>query len=196
MPPQIVLIGTTLILLTSFSYIRDTLFGHTKPNRITWLLWAVIPVISLGISYQAGATIWEILPIIAAGAGPVLIFAASLLNKQAYWKLTTFDFVCGVLSVIAMIIWLLADSPVIATVFVILADAAASLPTLHKTWLEPRSESRAIYVASTIDKGLGLAILSSWSFVHSGFIIWLLICSLIIIALTYRQVRPQVDKIA
>ena len=37
-------------------YLRDTLRGTTKPNRVTWLLWAVAPL--AGCSGRASARAW------------------------------------------------------------------------------------------------------------------------------------------
>ncbi len=36
-------------------YIRDTVRGNTKPNRISWGMWALAPLVSTGAAISAGA---------------------------------------------------------------------------------------------------------------------------------------------
>src|SRR5690348_16544499 len=39
-----VYVGSAIGALGTAVYLRDTLRGTTKPNRVTWLLWAVAPL--------------------------------------------------------------------------------------------------------------------------------------------------------
>ena len=35
-------------------YLRDTLRGTTQPNRVTWLLWAVAPLLAAAVEFNEG----------------------------------------------------------------------------------------------------------------------------------------------
>ena len=70
----------------SLVYVRNTFLGRSKPNRMTFLIWAAGGFISAGAAYTAGAG-WVALPAFASGIGPFLIFLASFHNPNAYWQL-------------------------------------------------------------------------------------------------------------
>lgn len=58
----LVIIGSLLQLYGASFYIRGTLMGRTKPNRITWILWTASPLIAVAASLSQGAT-WAVLPV-------------------------------------------------------------------------------------------------------------------------------------
>jgi hypothetical protein len=51
------------------------------------------------------------LPVFMAGFSPLLIFIASFLIKKAHWKPSTFDYACGALSSLALILCYLTKDP-------------------------------------------------------------------------------------
>jgi hypothetical protein len=67
------------------------------------------------------------------------------LIKQGYWKLGKFDYACGALSLVALAVWLVADSPVLAILVAAVADLLATLPTLKKAWKYPETETLYTY---------------------------------------------------
>lgn len=93
----LVLVSVVLSVSGSAVYIRDTLRGTTKPNRISFGLWAAVPLIGTAAALSADADGWATVRIFMSGLMPLLIFLASFINKQSYWKLTKFDFWCGFL---------------------------------------------------------------------------------------------------
>ena len=92
----IVLVAGALIqfFFGSLAYVKDTLKGKSKPNRMTFLIWAAGPFIGVSAGIAAGAAWWALLPVFIAGLGPVAIFLASFKNPAAYWKLGILDYVC------------------------------------------------------------------------------------------------------
>src|SRR5665811_2568729 len=81
----LVIIAAVASLLAAFVYIRSMFVGGTKPNRVTWLMWAIAPLIATAASLSNGVG-WAVLPVFMAGFSPFLIFAASFFAKKAYWK--------------------------------------------------------------------------------------------------------------
>jgi len=69
--------GALLNLLGAVAYIRDTLQGKTKPNRVTWSLWAAVPMIAVAAAVSDGVT-WAIVPVFMSGVNPLLIFSPHL----------------------------------------------------------------------------------------------------------------------
>jgi hypothetical protein len=54
-------------------YLRDTLRGTTKPNRVTWLLWAVAPLLAAAVELSEGVGL-RALPTFMVGFMPLLVF--------------------------------------------------------------------------------------------------------------------------
>lgn len=46
--------GLFLNIIGAFSYFLDTIKGKVKPNKVTWLLWALIPLIAFAAEVKQG----------------------------------------------------------------------------------------------------------------------------------------------
>lgn len=182
-----VFLGALIQFLGGAAYVRDTLRGETQPNRVTWLLWTVAPFIGTAAAISNGVG-WAILPVFMAGFVPFLVFISSFVNKQAYWKLGTFDYACGSFSILALALWILTKDPIIAIFFAILADLLAALPTLVKAWAHPETETGWPYSTTIIGALLGFLVVKSWDFSEYAFSAYLiLICSAILFAIYRRR---------
>src|SRR3989344_785767 len=98
----LVFLGAAANIGGAFFYIRDTLYRKTKPNRATWFMWSLAPLIATGAALSSGVG-WAVLPVFMSGFGPLLVFIASFVNKNSYWKLEQFDYWCGLFSVLALL---------------------------------------------------------------------------------------------
>src|SRR4051812_37218404 len=87
-------------------YIRGMIRGTTKPNRVTWIIWALAPFIGVWLQLKAGAS-FSVIPIFMAGFNPVLVVIASFLIKRGYWQITKLDILCGILAIFALIVYIL-----------------------------------------------------------------------------------------
>ena len=184
---ELVLLSALISIAGAFAYIRDTLRGKTKPNRVSWSLWALSPLIGTAAALSAHADIWVTIPIFLAGFLPLLVFIASFINKQSYWKLTFFDFLCGTCSVLALIIWGLIDSPRLAILLAAMGDGFATIPTLRKAWKFPETETKLTYVASFVSVLLIIPSIPKWNIENSAFQIYLLIANSLLLFCMYRK---------
>ena len=89
-----VIVGALFNLVGSATYAFNTIKGKTKPNRVTWFLWALAPLIAFAAQLNEGVT-WAALMTFMVGFGPLIIFISSFVNRKAYWKITKLDIVCG-----------------------------------------------------------------------------------------------------
>ena len=85
----LVIIAAVASLLAAFVYIRSMFVGGTKPNRVSWLMWAIAPLIATAAALSNGVG-WAVLPVFMAGFSPFLIFTASFFAKKAYWQTLNF----------------------------------------------------------------------------------------------------------
>jgi len=172
------------------AYIAGTLRGTTKPNRVTWGLWALAPLLGTVIALSSHADPWATVRVFFAGFVPLLVFLFSFINKNSYWKLTIFDYFCGIWALVAIVFWLVAGSPEIAILFAVLADIFAALPTLRKAWLQPETEKGIIYLASLVSVLLAMPAIPVWNITNAAFSVYLAVVDAVLIFLIYWK-RPQ-----
>ncbi len=183
----LVIISAVVSVSGGMAYVRNTLKGTTKPNRVSWFLWALAPLIGVAAALSAHADIWVTSRPFIAGFMPLLVFAASFVNPQSYWKLTWFDAACGALSAAALIVWGAAHSPELAVLLAALGDGFAALPTIRKAWNFPETETGLTYALGIISVLLVLPATPKWDIQNSAFQIYLLVVNIILVFSIYRK---------
>ncbi len=164
----LVFVAAFASLIAAFAYIRSMFKGQTKPNRVTWFMWSVAPFIATAAAVSDGTGL-AVVPVFMSGLSPFLILTASFFTKKAYWKTTPFDYLCGALSVIALVIWYLTNSPNLAIIFSILSDALAAVPTLAKAWSKPETESAWPYIVGMFSPMTSFVAATTWKFTEIAF---------------------------
>jgi hypothetical protein len=182
----LVVVAAVASILAASVYIRSMFTGNTKPNRVTWLMWAIAPLIAAAAEISNGVG-WAVLPVFMAGFSPLMIFTASFFAKKAYWKPSTFDYFCGVLSGLALLMWWLTKDASVAIVFAIASDALASVPTIRKSWSNPETESIWPFVVGTLAAASSLVVAATWTFSSISFPVYLIITNLLVLVAIYRQ---------
>jgi hypothetical protein len=182
----LVLLGACINATGSYRYIRDTVRGNTKPNRVTYFMWGVAPLIATVAAVSKGVT-WAVVPVFMSGFCPLMVFVSSFMNKRAYWKLGGLDYVCGAFSILALILWIVTNQPIIAIILAIASDGVAALPTLIKAWSYPETETGISYVLAFISASTTLAAVRQWTFPECGFAIYLMILSAALSLSVYRR---------
>lgn len=183
----LVLFSALLTVVAASAYIRDTLKGKTKPNRVSWLLWALFPLIGTAAAFQANADIWATIRVLLAGFLPLIIFLTSFWNQKSYWRLTLFDWLCGACALLAIAVWFILDSPKIGILFAVIGDGFAALPTFVKAWKYPKTETGLTYMINLIAVLLVIPSIPTWNIENSAFQIYLLAANLILIISIYRK---------
>lgn len=180
--PNFVIIGALIQFFGSWSYLAETIKGKVKPNRVTWLLWSIAPLVAFSAQIQQGVGINSLTTFIV-GFVPLIIFIASFINKKAEWKLGKLDITCGVLSLLGLILWYTTQVGNIAILFSILADGLAALPTLVKSYKYPETENDSVFIAGVINAGIGIFAIQQWRFEYYSFPVYLLLINLALAAL-------------
>lgn len=178
--------GAVVSFWGGLSYLRDTVRGRIKPNRITFLMWATAPLIGAAAAYAEGVR-WAVLPVFMAGFTPLLIFLATFVNPNAYWKLGIFDYACGAFSLLALILWGITREPIVALVFALASDGFALIPTLVKSWQHPKTESGLAYGASLFNALTSFFAIQSWVFAAYAFPIYLVLQNSLVLIAIYRK---------
>jgi hypothetical protein len=182
----LVIIAVFASIVTAGLYIHSMYRGYAKPNRVTWLMWSIAPFIVITAGIHSGVT-WAVIPVFMSGFGPFLIFIASFFFKGAYWKLGAFDYLCGVISVLALLLWVITQQPVISIALAIISDTMAAVPTFTKTWSNPETESIWPFITGTFNAITSLIVAVTWNFTEIAFPIYLFALNILLIILIYRK---------
>lgn len=192
-------IGALINLIGSLTYAYNTLRGRTRPNRVTWLLWSLAPSVAFVTEISDGKSLLIALATLSTAVGPLIVLLASFTNKQAYWRISKFDILCGLASVVAFTFfmsWKLtgAGASLIALSLAILADALAGLPAMVKSYKYPETEHYSAYLLGTIGMGLTLLTISDWTFMNYAFPGFIFLDDIVFLVLVVGKVGPRIHK--
>ena len=133
-------------------YVRSILAGHTRPNRASWCIWALVGIV-LAASYKASganATFWIA---VVFALNPLTVALLSI--RYGVGGTSTLDLCCLAGCLLSLLLWWRLRSAPIALYLNIVVDALGALPTLRKTWLAPHSEDstawRIVCVAACLN---------------------------------------------
>lgn len=185
-PEKIIIIGVLINLLCSFLYIKNIFKGGTKPNPVSWFIWSLAPFVGVFLQLRAGAG-WSAVSVFMAGFMPFLVVIFFLFKKNAFWKIQILDIVCGLFSVMALVIYVATSNLAISILFAITSDFLAYIPTYIKTWKNPETETGSIYLGGIVNTFISLLIIKNWVFAIYSFPIYLTLANIVQIVLVYRK---------
>lgn len=183
---RFVILGFAIQLIGGLSYLFAVIKGRVKPNRVTWFLWTVVPLIAFAAELDEGVGLQSLLTL-SVGLNPLLIFLASFLNKRSYWELHRFDYLFGGLAATGLVLWRITGEGNLAIFFSILADGLAAVPTIVKSYHHPETESSLIFGLGVVNAAITLLTIDNWNFANYGFPIYILgICALLFALIQFR----------
>lgn len=179
LPEQFVFVGIAINAIGLSSYLIDTVEGKIKPNKVSFALWSIAPIITAFAQFKQGVGIQSLMTL-SVGIFPIIIFFGSFVNKKAYWKITRFDLSIGALSFLGLLFWQITKVGNIAIFFGILADGLAYVPTLTKAYKFPETESAWPWLAVSLNGLFALLTLTTFNFANSAFPFYFLFINLIV----------------
>ena len=186
LPTNIIYLAIPVILIGYFFYFKDIFYGQTRPSLVSWFLWMLGPFIGVFFQLKAGAGL-SVIPVFSAGFGPLIVVIVLFFKRNFIWKVTTFDVICGIFSILALVLYALTHNLGLSILFAILSDFFAFIPTYTKVWKFPETESLGVYYASIFNNILALLIIKNWLFVIYSFSIYLILANLALMAIIYRK---------
>lgn len=172
-------LGAVIFFFGSIGYFIDTIKGKVKPNKVTWFIWALAPIIAFAAQIKQGVGLQSLLTFMI-GFIPLLIFIASFVNKKSYWKIERFDLLCGFLSIIGLVLWQVTKIGNIAIFLSLISDFLAAWPTVVKSFKYPETENYVIYLTNSIFGLITLLTIKSWNFETYSFSLYIFITMLIV----------------
>ena len=187
---HVVFIGAAIGLVGTLFYVRDTLKGLTQPNRVTWLMWFIAPMLAFADEVKQGVGLQSLMTFVI-GFGPLLVLIASFVNRNSVWEVGPFDVACGLASGAGLIVWLVTANDTVALASFMAADFLAGLPTLLKSWREPSSESVSAYLGGLINAMLTLTTVTVWTSAVVAFPIQIVLFNIVQVALIGGRLGPR-----
>ncbi|MGZ6004812.1 MAG: hypothetical protein ACXWLH_01535 [Candidatus Saccharimonadales bacterium] len=127
-----------LALYAAVPYIIDIVKRKTKPNIVTWFTWTLLTGIATAAAFAAGEPRSDIITLaISIQTGSIVLLGL----KYGIAKMTWFDGLCQLGVIVALILWLLLNSPLIAIVGALIIDFIGLLPTAKHSYLKPTEET-------------------------------------------------------
>ena len=149
-------------LLGYLPYIVMVLKKKTTPNRATWWIWTIIGFILVASYYSSGATntIW--LPVCAAFS-QLIIAIVSI--KYGEGGLNRFDQICLLGAALSLLLWWHYNSPIIALFINIAMDFFGALPTIKKSYYQPKTEEPLPWIIFLVASIVNFFALQEWTFI-------------------------------
>jgi hypothetical protein len=170
-------------------YVRDMIRGETRPNIVSWGLWALTVGISAAAQFVAEPS-WSgaLVAVTFFGDSTVLILA---IVAYGYAKYYWWDGVCLILSIAALVLWGLSGNPLVALGFAILADGLAFIPTYIKSYREPFTEPPLSWLTFGFSGLLALGGASTFDFPSIAFPLYYFVanCLLGILIVARRRLK-------
>ncbi len=141
-------------------YLRDAFTKRVKPHPYTWLVWTIVSGITFFGQVQKGAGIGA-LPAGVAEIFTILIFLFSLQYGFKYIKKSDTYFLAAAL--LGLIPWVINDDPTGSVIIAVTIDLIAFVPTIRKTWRNPKTETPVLYGANVIRHILTLFSLQAYN---------------------------------
>lgn len=186
----ITIIAIILIFVGYIPYIKDTISGKTRPHIFSYFLWSIIVLVVFFLQIESGGgfgswvtfSIWAII---------FVIFILSFKNGKG--DIQKADYIFLVLTIIAIIFWLIIKQPVISIVMLVIIDLLAFGPTIRKSWVDPYSETLSLYVVTAIRHGFTIFALSEINFITILFpLAWAIGNLIFAFMLLYRRSKFKV----
>lgn len=182
----IVILAVLLNSVWGSLYVYDTIKGKTKPNRVTWWIWALAPLIATCAAVSDWVT-WAVLPVFISGFMPLMIFISSFYNKNSFWKLWKLDYFCLFTAFLAIILWIVTSNPLLAIIFSVLADLFAAIPTIIKIYKYPETETVYTFMAWLISSLSAFLVIETWRMEEYLFPLYLAIMCTTLIVWYYNK---------
>ncbi|ETB63884.1 TPA: hypothetical protein DIC38_01885 [Candidatus Nomurabacteria bacterium] len=109
------------------------------PHNLSWLGWAFITFIG-GLAMLSEGGEWSVIILFANTLSCVLVVIYSVYKKVGVWSTTTYDYMFFGLGILGVVLWQITDIALVAVVCAVLADLFFGIPTIIKTYKNPKSE--------------------------------------------------------
>jgi hypothetical protein len=184
----LVTIASLLAVFGNIPYIRSILKKKINPHPFTWFLWSIVSLVTFFGALSKGAGLGAI-PIFVSEIFTVIIFLLSLRN--GFKNIVRQDIYFLVIALLGLIPWYFTSDPTISVVTVVCIDFIAFIPTLRKTWANPKSENPILFGSNLLRHILILFSLDNYNLATTFHSIVMILASTLMLSAIYRKILPK-----
>lgn len=169
------LVGSLLAAGGMVWYIYTIIYGDTRPNQITWGVWALIGALGASSAIQGGAGPGAWVAVVYLFF-QIVVFGLTLSPKYNKKGREVYDYPLGLMAVVGILVWQIFDlPPSFAAAVAVTADATVGWFTLRESWRQPMTEPLRVWFIDSLAAALGLLAIAHWSFAASAYPVYLLV---------------------
>ena len=142
MKETIAIVASLLAIVGNLPYLHDIIKKRVQPHPYTWLVWSIVSCIIFFGQLARGAGVGAI-PTAASEIFTIIIFFFSL--QYGFKKIQHTDTIFLAIALLGIIPWVLTKDPTISVIIAVSIDLIAFMPTIRKTWREPKTETPILY---------------------------------------------------
>lgn len=131
--------------LAYYIYIKKIVQGKLKPHTLTYFVWTIIIGINLLLQLFEGVGFGTLL-ILTNFLGCLLVSVSGIFKYKTEY--TKFDFICVILAIFAILLWILTKTPLYSVILSCIIDFLALLPSFKKSFSKPYDDSAIIFLVS------------------------------------------------
>lgn len=141
----IAVLGSLISSGAAALYVRSILRGESRPQRVTWWVWAVSAVV-VAASYLASAeeVQWALFLPVSYAVETVIIALLAIRYGTGGWS--RFDLLCIGTAIASLGVWYVTASPFLAVLMNLVVDGAGAVPTVAKVVRDPGGEQSAAWL--------------------------------------------------
>lgn len=191
LPSYFVFLTLPVSIYYTLKYIQDTLSNKIQPNIVSWAVWATASLLSFFVALSTGIPFLELFSTFISGLVPLIIVLVLIFVNKGKFIFSKLDIFCFGLAILGLILWKILG-PIYGYGFGLLADMTGFVPTLVKTFKNPKSETIPVYVMGMISSVINILTLQNFSLFTLGFPIYITsFNSLIVIMVLWDKYRVE-----
>jgi len=165
------IVGAIFILVSAVYYISAILKGKTKPDLVSWTIWASLGVIGFASAASKGwnSTLWVLL--INAAVQTIYALLSIKYGDKGRWGIG--DIISIVACMMSVVLWYLTRIPETALFVVLVVDAYGSFRTFRKSWQSPEDEDLPAWVLGGAGDVFSILAIEKWNFLQVGYPLYL-----------------------
>jgi hypothetical protein len=177
------ILGTVSFLIPIIGivpYIVNIVKGKTVAHVYTWLIWAILQTIALVAQVKNGAGFGAAYGL----AGVLVCYSVMFLSlKNGLKHIRKFDTFCLILALASMIVYVGLKNPLLAVIMATSTNFIGFLPTLRKTFVDPKSETVSAYLSGGIGALLSILALQNYSIITTLYLMNILVTDAMLVGI-------------
>ena len=184
------ILSSIFVLIGGVPYIKDIYYKKAHPHVLSWTGWGFITALG-GFAMLAEGSKWVVAILFANTLLCLVVAGYSIINKVGILSTSKIDFVFFGLGILGLILWQTLNLPILAIICAIIADFSFGLPTIIKTYKNPKTETYFVWFTAAISGLLSLFAIQNFTFSGAGYPLYLFIYDIIVLLLVLKLIRKK-----